>query len=82
MHRDEQYRSLWSELETLADVYSCNSEKHCQLLEYLLQATAHSPSMQVSRKTLPTSRMETSTPTTVSLTSKTEPAWQEMDRLD
>ena len=81
-HRDEQYRSLWSELETLADAYSCNSERHRQLLEYLLQATAHSPSMQVSRKTPPTAKMETSTPTTTSSASKTELAWQEMNRLD
>ena len=78
--RDEQYRSLWSELETLAEAYSSNSEHHRQLLEFILQTTAHSPSMQVNRKTPPTAKSENSTPATTPTAAKTELAWQEVDR--
>ena len=60
--------------------FSCRSEHHRQLLEFLLQITAHSPSMQVNRKTPPTAKSESSTPATTPTAAKTELAWQEVDR--
>ena len=50
-HRDEQYRSLWTELENLAQAYSKNSERHQQLLSFLQDVMSHCSSIQVSRKT-------------------------------
>ncbi|XP_064385114.1 integrator complex subunit 13-like, partial [Halichondria panicea] len=61
--RDEQYRSLWSELEDLAHMYSSNSERHRHLLEFLLQMTSRCPSMQLPRKTPPVKTENGSTAT-------------------
>ncbi|XP_064385097.1 integrator complex subunit 13-like [Halichondria panicea] len=65
--RDEQYRSLWSELEDLAHMYSSNSERHRHLLEFLLQMTSRCPSMQLPRKTPPIKTENGSTATESSL---------------
>ena len=51
--RDEQYRALWSELDSLAETFSANSEQHRKLAEFVSQATSHAPSMQSTRKTPP-----------------------------
>ena len=51
LSRDEQYRSLWTELENLTEAFSGSSDRHRQLFEIVSQAVAHSPSMQVARKT-------------------------------
>ena len=51
--REEQYRSLWTELENLLEVYSSSSERHRHLFEFLLGITAQSPCMQSARKTPP-----------------------------
>lgn len=48
--RDEQYRSLWTELESLTETFSSNSDNHRRLAEVVTQATNHAPSMQLARK--------------------------------
>ena len=48
--RDEQYRILWGEIETLSRAYSTNSERHLILLEFILKVIANSPSTQQARK--------------------------------
>jgi hypothetical protein len=49
--RDEQYRLMWSELESLTDTFRANSELHRRLAEVVAEATNHAPSMQLARKT-------------------------------
>ena len=49
--RDEQYRSLWTELENFTQAYSKNSEKHQTLLTFLQDVMSHCASVQVARKT-------------------------------
>ena len=50
-YRDEQYRSLWTELENLTQVYCKNSERHQTLLSYLQDIMSHCASVPVARKT-------------------------------
>lgn len=49
--RDEQYRCLWAELESLTQTFSSNSELHRKLANCVSLATTHAPSMQLARKT-------------------------------
>ena len=49
--RDEQYRLLWSELQDLVELFASSSENHRVLAESVGQAAAHSPGMQLARKT-------------------------------
>ena len=49
--RDEQYRSLWTELENLTQVYCKNSDRHQTLLSFLQDVMSHCASVQVARKT-------------------------------
>ena len=49
--RDEQYRSLWTELENLTQVYCKNSDRHQTLLSFLQDVMSHCASIQVARKT-------------------------------
>ena len=53
--RDEQYRSLWGEIETLTRAYSSNSDRHRTLLDLVVKLIASSPSDQHARKTIKTS---------------------------
>lgn len=48
--RDEQYRTLWGEIETLTQAYSANSDSHRTLLEFVLKLISSSPSAQHVRK--------------------------------
>ena len=44
--RDEQYHSLWSELETMAQLCASFSDLHGQLAQLIAQAAASSPCVQ------------------------------------
>jgi hypothetical protein len=48
--RDEQYRALWAELDTLTETFSSNSDHHRKLAEIVAMASSHAPSMQLARK--------------------------------
>ena len=50
--REEQYRVLWGELETLAKAYSSNSDRHHMLQEFIAKTMAACPScsQQLPRK--------------------------------
>lgn len=49
--RDEQYRTLWGEIEMLTQAYSNNSERHRILQEFVHKVVSSAPSCQQLRKT-------------------------------
>lgn len=82
--RDEQYHSLWSELETMAQLCASFSDLHGQLAQLIAQAAASSPCVQQAapRKT---PKAENGTPVTTPTAAaaaaggKKELGWQELD---
>lgn len=59
--REDQYRCLWGEIETLARAYSTNSERHHSLLEFVVKVMSSSPSQARKLPHKPTGNLITST---------------------
>lgn len=50
LYRDEQYRIMWNELETLVRAHIANSDKHQRVLECLLACRSKPPEEEERKK--------------------------------
>ncbi|KAK6994947.1 protein asunder [Biomphalaria glabrata] len=77
--RDELYRQLWSELETLVRSYSDTSEKHNKVLECLLNCKKPSDEKVIVTRKTPSKKEDKSGGGAGGLT-EAEQSWKELDR--